>query len=420
MAKIYALQAKEVFDSRGIPTIELLLWLDNGFSTITTVPTPTGENNKFDAVDLRDKDERFLGLGVNKAVGHINQIIAPQILEKEITAQGELDKILLELDGTRDKSRLGANAILAVSQAILKAGAISVGLPLYEYIQKKYNLIQNFVLPNCIVTAFDGGEHGGKNLDFQEFSLIPASHLSLEKSLEMIAVIKQKLESLLISKGAIHATGLTGGFTPNLYRNLDAFELLVEAIRTSTFNFAQDVFFGLQASAYRLFEAGKYRIRDANQGFTEKELLQFYEQVREKYKIIYLEDPLIESDKKSWQLLTRDLGETTTIAACRHVAARVSEINKIKENKMANAIVLKPKQIGSVSELMESIKTVKDHQLDLIISHSTGETLETLIVDLAVGVGANFVKFGPLNRGERVVKYNRLLDISRELNKKNT
>lgn len=417
MAKIYALQAKEVFDSRGIPTIELLLWLDNGFSTITTVPTHT-DKNQFDAMALRDNDERFLGLGVYKAVNHINQIIAPQILEKEVTAQGELDKILLELDGTVNKSRLGANAILAVSQAILKAGAISVGLPLYEYIQKKYNLIQEFVLPNCIVTAFDGGSHGGKNLDFQEFSLIPASHLSLEKSLEMIAVIKQKLESLLINKGAIHATGLTGGFTPNLYKNLDAFELLVEAIRTTSYNFAQDIFFGLQAAAYHFFEASKYRIRDANQGFTEEELLQFYKQVREKYKIIYLEDPFVENDKKTWQALYRDIGQTTTIAACRHVAAKVSEINKIKNDEMANAIVLKPIQIGTISELMESIKTVKDHKLNLIISHSTGETLETLIVDLAVGVGANFVKFGPLNRGERIAKYNRLLDISRELNSK--
>jgi enolase len=418
MAKIYALEAKEIFDSRGIPTIELLLWLDNGFSTITTVPTPTSDNNKFDASYLKDDDERFLGFGVQKAVNHINQIIAPQILEKEITSQGELDKILLELDGTPNKSRLGANAILAVSQAVLKAGAISVGLPLYEYIQKKYNLIKEFNLPNCIVTAFDGGEHGGKNLDFQEFSLIPASHLDLDKSLEMLAVIKQKLEILLVSKGAIHATGLTGGFTPNLYRNLDAFELLVEAIRTTSYNFAQDVFFGLQASAYRLFEAGKYRIRDANQGFTEEEMLEFYEQIREKYKIIYLEDPLIDSDKKSWQALNRDLGDTTTIAACRHVAAKVTEIDKIKNDNMANAIVLKPKQIGTISELMESIKTVKDHQLNLIISHSTGETLETLIVDLAVGVGANFVKFGPLNRGERIAKYNRLLDIGRELKSK--
>ncbi len=406
-----------MFDSRGIPTIELLLWLDNGFSTITTVPTHT-DKNQFDAIALRDNDERFLGLGVAKAVNHINQIIAPQILEKEVTAQGELDKILLELDGTANKSRLGANALLAVSQAILKAGAISVGLPLYEYIQKKYNLIQEFVLPTCIVTAFDGGSHGGKNLDFQEFSLIPASHLSLEKSLEMVAVIKQKLETLLINKGAIHATGLTGGFTPNLYKNLDAFELLVEAIRTTTYNFAQDVFFGLQAAAYHFFEASKYRIRDANQGFTEGELLQFYEQVREKYKIIYLEDPFVENDKKTWQALYRDIGQTTTIAACRHVAAKVSEINKIKNDEMANAIVLKPIQIGTISELMESIKTVKDHKLNLIISHSTGETLETLIVDLAVGVGANYVKFGPLNRGERIAKYNRLLDISRELNSK--
>jgi enolase len=418
MSKIYALQAKEIFDSRGLPTVQLLLWLDNGFSTITTIPTPI-DNNPKDALYLRDKDDRFLGLGVNKAINHINQIIAPQIVEKEVTAQGELDKVLLSLDGTVNKSRLGANALLAVSQAVLKAGAISVGLPLYEYIQKKYNLIQDFTLPSCIATAFDGGEHGGKNLDFQEFSLIPASHLPLEKSLEMIAVIQQKLEALLINKGAIHATGLTGGFTPNLYRNLDAFELLIEAIRTTSYNFAQDVFFGLQASAYRLLEANKYRIRDSNQGFTEKELLQFYEHIREKYKIIYLEDPFVESDKKSWQQLQRDIGKTTTIAAYRHVGARVVEINKIKEDEMANAVVLKPKQIGTISELMESIKTIKDHKLNLVISHSTGETLETLIVDLAVGVGANYVKFGPLNRGERVAKYNRLMEINQELKAKN-
>lgn len=414
MAKIYALQAREVFDGRGLPTIELLLWLDNGFSTITTVPTPV-DKSPYDALELRDNDERYLGMGVNKAVGHINQIIAPQVVGQEVTAQGNLDQILLKLDGTHNKSRLGANALLAVSQAVLKAGAISVGLPLYEYVQKKYQLVKELLIPNCIITALDGGIYGGQNLDFQEFSIIPASHLPLNRALEMAAVIRQKLENLLISKGAIHATGLTGGFTPNLYRNIDAFELLIEAIRTTNYNFAQDVFFGLNAASDNIFEASKYRVRDSNQGFTDKELLQFYEKIREKYKIIYLEDPFVEEGRKNWQQLTRDLGQTTIIAADRHIASRVSQIKKLKNENMANAVVLKPKQIGTISELMESVKTVKDAGLSLIISHSGGETLETMIVDLAVGVGANYVKFGPLNRGERVVKYNRLLEIFQEL-----
>ena len=414
MAKIYALQAREVFDGRGLPTIELLLWLDNGFSTVTTVPTPVN-HSPYDAMELRDNDERYLGLGVRKAVEHINQIIAPQVTAKEVTQQGELDKLLLKLDGTQNKSRLGANTILAVSQAVLKAGAISVGLPLYQYVQKKYSLTQEIIIPNPIVTAIDGGVHGGQNLDFQEFSIIPASYLTLDKVLEMAVVVRQKLESLLIAKGAIHATGLTGGFTPNLYRNLDAFELLIEAIRTTTYNFAQDIFFGIDAASSGLFQAGKYRLRDSNQGFTNKELVQFYNKIREKYKIIYLEDPFIEDDKRSWQQLLSDLGQTTIISADHHVASRANQIKKLKNDQLANAVVLKPKQIGTISELMESVKVTKEAGFNLIMSHSGGETLETVIVDLAVGVGANYVKFGPINRGERVAKYNRLMEIFREL-----
>ena len=414
MAAIYALQAREIFDGRGLPTIELLLWLDNGFSTVSAVPTPINKHSE-DATELRDGGDRYLGWGVKKAVDHINQIIAPQVIGKDVIKQGELDQLLLELDATGDKSRLGANSLLAVSQAVLKAGAISVGMPIYQYVQKKYNLISEAVIPNCIITAFDGGIYGGQNLDFQEFSLIPASHLPLDKSLEMAVVIRQKTETLLINKGAIHATGLTGGFTPNLYRNLDAFELLIEAIKTTSYNFAQDVFFGLDAAADDLFEAGKYRVRDNNQGLTNKELLNFYEIIRDKYKIIYLEDPFMASERKDWQQLTRELGQTTTIAADRHLSSKASHIKKIQADQMANAVVLKPKQIGTISEFMESVKAAKDAQLNLIVSGSGGETNETLIVDLAVGVGANYVKFGPLNRGERIAKYNRLMEISKEL-----
>ncbi len=414
MSNIYALQAREIFDGRGWPTIELVLWLDNGFSTITSVPTPVSRND-LEAVELRDRDGRMLGLGVQKAIDNINQIIAPQLIGKSVLKQGEIDQLLLKLDGTSKKSKLGANALLAISQAVLKAGALSVNLPLYSYIQQKYKLSTTLAIPNCIVTALDGGVHGGKNLDWREFFLIPATHIPPRQALEMMVTIRQKLEELLISKGAIHSIGITGGFSPNLYKNTDAFELLLEAIRMTSYNFVQDVFFGINAAAGDLYEAGKYRLRDNNEGFGSTEMLAFYKRIREQYKLIYIEDGFVATDTKQWQDLTADLGTTTTIAACNHLAGRVALISKSLAGHECNTIVIKPKQLGTVSEIMETIKFAKDHQLNFVISHSSGETLDSFIVDLAVGTGAPAVKFGPLNRGERIAKYNRLLEIEREL-----
>ncbi len=414
MALIYALRAREVFDGRGWPTIELVLWLDSGFSVVTTVPT-TVSKGEHDSLELRDLDQRIGGLGVQKAIDNINKIIAPQLIGKNVLKQRDIDQLLINLDGTANKSKLGANAILAISQAVLKAGALSVGLPLYQYIQKKYQLISEINLPNCIITALDGGAHGGKNLDFREFLIIPASHMPLDKSIEMAATFKQRLEDLLVSKGAIHSVGITGGYSPNLYKNTDAFELLIEAIKQSSYNFAQDIFFGLNAAAYDIYEASKYRVRDNNEGMSANDLLALYKKMRENYKLIYIEDPFVENETSKWQELLREIGKTTTIAACNSVSSKVALINKGIKTQNFNAVVIKPKHLGTISETMESIKLVKDSKLDLIISHSSGETEETLIVDLAVAVGANYVKFGPLNRGERIAKYNRLLAIHREL-----
>lgn len=413
MAKIYALQAREIFDGRGWPTVELLLWLDNGFSTITSVPT-TVAKGAADALELRDNDQqRMLGHGVMHAVENINTIIAPQLVGKDVLKQRDIDQILLQLDPSPNKSKLGANATLAVSQAVLKAGALSVGLPLYEYIQKKYQLVNEVLIPNCIITALDGGIYGGRNLDFREFLIIPASNIALPQSLEMAFILKEKIEELLVSKGAIHSVGLNGGFSPNLYKNVDAFELLIEAIRTTPFGFAQDIFFGLNASAGDMYEASKYRLRDNNQGSTPQDLLAFYRRIRENYKLIYLEDPFVQDDNKHWQDLTHDLGETTTIAACQHLSSRAKEITEGAQEKRFNAAVIKPSKVGTISETMESIKASKDAGLTLILSQGSGETLDSFIVDLAVGVGANYVKLGPLNRGERIAKYNRLMEIYR-------
>jgi len=413
MALIYALQAREILDGRGWPTIELVLWLDNGFSTITSVPTVVSKGDH-DSLELRDLDQRMSGLGVQKAINNINQIIAPQLIGKDVTKQGEIDQLLVDLDGTANKNKLGSNAILAVSQAVLKAGALSVGLPLYQYIQKKYQLVSEINIPNCIITALDGGVHGGNNLDFREFFIIPASHMPLDKSIEMAVTLKQKIEDLLISKGAIHSVGITGGYSPNLYKNVDAFELMIEAIRQSSYNFAQDLFFGLNSAAYDIYEGSKYRVRDNNEGMSASDLLALYKKMRESYKLIYIEDPFVDSEINKWQELVREIGKTTTIATCNSVSSRVSLIKRGIKDQNFNAVVVKPKHLGTISETMESIKLIKDSKLDLIISHSSGETDETLIVDLAVAVGANYVKFGPINRGERIAKYNRLLEIYRE------
>lgn len=413
MALIYAMQAREILDGRGWPTIELVLWLDNGFSTITSVPTGVSQGNH-DSVELRDLEQRAGGLGVQKAINNINQIIAPQLVGKDVLKQRDVDQFLIDLDGTVDKRKLGSNAILAVSQAVLKAGALSVGLPLYQYIQKKYQLVSEINMPNCIITALDGGIYGGKNLDFREFFIIPASHMSVDKSIEMAITLKQKIEDLLINKGAIHSVGITGGFSPSLYKNTDAFELLIEAIKQSTYNFAQDLFFGLNSAAYDTYEAAKYRLRDSNEGMSANELLALYKKMRENYKLIYIEDPFIEDETNKWQELVREIGKTTTIAACNNVSSRASLINSGIKNQDFNAVVIKPKHLGTISETMESIKLVKEAKLDLIVSQSSGETNETLIVDLAVAVGANYVKLGPINRGERIAKYNRLLEIYHE------
>lgn len=414
MATIYAMQAREILDGRGWPTIELVLWLDNGFSTITSVPSTISKGGH-DALELRDLEQRAGGLGVQKAINNINQIIAPQMVGKDVLKQRDIDQFLIDLDGTVNKKKLGSNAILAVSQAVLKAGALSVGLPLYQYIQKKYQLVSEINMPNCIITALDGGMYGGKNLDFREFFIIPASNMQVDRSIEMAITLKQKIEDLLINKGAIHSVGSSGGFSPSLYKNTDAFELLIEAIKQSSYNFAQDLFFGLNSAAYDIYEASKYRLRDNSEGMNANELITLYKKMRESYKLIYIEDPFIENENDKWQELVREIGKTTTIAACNNVSSRVSLINNGLKNQDFNAVVIKPKHLGTISETMESIKLVKDAKLDLVISQSGGETNETLIVDLAVAVGANYVKLGPLNRGERISKYNRLLEINREI-----
>ncbi|MBU0576779.1 phosphopyruvate hydratase [Patescibacteria group bacterium] len=417
MPNITYIYAREILDSRGLPTIECSVWLDTGHMVISSVPTGL-EKGKFSAVSLVDNDpDEMTGQGVAEAINNINNIIAPQLVGKNPTKQTEADQLLINLDGTRDKSRLGANALLAVSQAILKAGAICMEMPLYYYIQQKYQLTTNLEIPTCIYSMFNGGIYGTNNLDLKDFSIIPASHIQYRKSLNMAVTFFQKLEGVLISKEAIHCVGKVGGFAPNLFSNTDAFEILIETTKTTPYTFAQDLFLGIDVSASHLLEDGKYFLRDRSTPYTAKELLAYYRTLRTAYQVTHIEDPFKGDDWKSWQELTKELGETTNIIGNKLLTANKDRLQKAIQDQLCNTVAIKPIQAGTISETIDFIKTAKESNFKIIISQRSGETNDDLLADLAVGVGAHFVKFGAPNRGERVAKYNRLLEIYQQLAK---
>lgn len=415
MSVISGLHARGILDSRGLPTVECSLWLDSGQMAISSVPTGI-EVSKYSAVSLFDKDKsQMTGKGVTIAVENINQIIAPQLIGKDPLKQTDIDQTLINLDGTANKSKLGANAILAVSQAVLKAGAMSIEMPLYYYLQQKYQLTDKFDIPTCIYSMLNGGIYGTNNLDLKEFCIIPAGHIDYKNSLNMAVTFFQNLESVLVSKEAIHCVGKVGGFAPNLYSNTDAFEILIETTKTTPFTFAQDIFFGIDVSAAHLYADGKYSLRDRPEPYTAAELFKYYQTLRTVHQVTLIEDPYQEDDWESWQELTKDLGETTNIVGNRLVTANKERLQKAIEKKACNTVAIKPIEVGTISETIDFIKTAKEANLKISISQRSGETNDDFLADLAVGVGANFVKFGAPNRGERVAKYNRLLEIYQQL-----
>lgn len=367
-------------------------------------------------MELRDKDpNRMIGKGVLKAVQNINALIAPQIVGKDPTQQEEIDQLLLTLDGTADKSNLGANTILGVSQAVCKAGALTNNVALYYYIFNKYQLTHELLIPSNIFSVINGGEHGADNLDLQEFQILPASHISFPESLSMAVTLFQKLEEILVLKGAIHSVGLVGGFTPNLYSNSDVFEILVETIKSSPYTLAQDLFFGVDAAASEFYGGGRYTLRDRAQPYTSSELLEYYQKLRSLYNVFYLEDPFADDDTGSWQKITAALGETTKIVGDSLVATSLERVQEAIDKKFCNTLLVKPNQVGTITETIKVISLARQAGWSIVLSHRSGETNDDFIADFAVGVGAQYTKFGPPNRGERIAKYNRLSQIYLEL-----
>ncbi|HEX7018063.1 MAG TPA: phosphopyruvate hydratase [Patescibacteria group bacterium] len=415
MATIKTVYAREILDSRGLPTVECSIWLDTGHMVTSAAAAGTSKG-KYEALELRDKDANHMaGQGVLQAVQNVNQVIGPQLIGQDPTQQTKLDQILINLDGTPNKQKLGANAIIAVSQAVLKAGAASVNMPLYYYVQQKYQLVPTLNIPSAIYTMINGGEHGADNLDIQEFEIIPASHVDFVTSLNMAVTLYHKLEEVLITKGAIHSVGLVGGFTPNLFNNTDAFEILVETIKATPYTYAQDLFFGCDISADSIKEGSKYRLKDKSQPYTSQELHNYYKTLRNSYHVFYLEDPFDADDWDSWKKLTQELGPTSIIVGDSLLATNLERVDKAIKEAACNAVLVKPNQIGTISETIQVVQKAREAGWNVIISHRSGETADDFIADFGVGIGANYMKFGPPQRGERITKYNRLLQIAAEL-----
>jgi len=418
MAKISRIWAREIIDSRGIPTIEAACQLDTGHVTVSSVPTGASTGTH-EALELRDKDPaRFLGKGVLTAVSNINKVLGPAVTGMDPADQMGIDSKLISLDGTENKSKYGANAILAVSEVVAKAGAIASGYSLYAWmniIAQKVGLKPPMKVPTPIFNLINGGLHGAGNLDFQEFHVIPASSKSFTEGLRAGVEIYQTLGKNLARRGAIHSVGDEGGYAPNLFTNADALEIVVESIKETQYSLGRDVFLGLDVAASVFYKDGEYSIRDKTSPMDERAILEYYKVLNNKYHLAILEDPLHEDAWESWKKLYTMLGHQLILVGDDLLATNPKRVEKAIKEKSCNAILIKPNQIGTVIETLKVVKLAKDAGWQVVVSHRSGETNDWFIADFAVGIGSEYVKFGAPARGERVAKYNRLSNIEAEL-----
>lgn len=415
MSKITRVSARQILDSRSVPTIEVSVTLDSGTTAYSSSPSG-GIVNKLEALELRDHNpNEYFGLGVSQAVHLVNTEIAQRLIGMDPLYQNQIDQALIDLDGTPNKARLGGNSILATSQAVMKTAALSLNLPLYVYIKEKYRLIQDFRVPTPIFNLINGGRHGSGSLDFQEFQVVPASHLPYRQALKIGVEIFLSLERVLEQKGAIRAVGLEGGFSPNLATNTDALEIMFEACQGTSYTLSQDAFLGIDVSPQNFQKGGRFLIKDKNEPLTAKQLIKFFQDLHSQFRVFAFEDALLPDAWSDWKFLTAELGSTAMIIADDLVATNKTLLLKAIEEKACNSIVIKPNRVGTVTETVEAISLAKQAGWHTVLSHRSGETNDDFIADLAVGVGTEYVKFGATSRGERVEKYNRLLRIQEQL-----
>ena len=421
MAKIQRVWAREILDSRGIPTVEAACLLDTGHVSVASVPAGTSTGS-YEAVDLRDTDNpRYLGKGVLKAVENVNKILGPAVVGMDPTDQIALDRKLNEIDGTENKSKYGANAILAVSTAVVKAGAIASQFPLYvwcNYLAQRVGFKPPLKIPTPIFNMINGGLHGAGNLDFQEFHVIPATNKAFSQGLQQAVETYMTIGNNLSRRGAIHSVGDEGGYAPNLFTNADALEIVVESIKETRYSLGRDFFMGLDVAATVFYKNGEYVIRDKTSPLDDNAMLEYYKNLNNQYHLAILEDPFHEDAWDSWKKLYQAMGDQVIIVGDDLLVTNPKRVERAIKEKACNAILVKPNQIGTVTEAMQVIKQAREANWKIIVSHRSGETNDWFIADFAVGVGADYVKFGAPARGERVAKYNRLSSIEVELLRK--
>ena len=417
MSKILKVHGLQVFDSRGIPTVSCKITLENGLSAISMAPSGASTGSK-EALELRDSEERYAGKGVFKAIENINNVLGPLIVGKDPCHQNEIDNILISCDGTVDKSKMGANAILAVSLAVAMVASKLKQKPLYEHFADIYKDISGNVpkktIPMPMFNILNGGEHADNNVDIQEFMIIPSKAKNFSQVMQWSSEIYQNLKSILISKKYSSAVGDEGGFAPSLNSNEEALQLIIEAIKKSNLSPGIDVNLALDCASSEFYNGNEYVLDGENKIFSSQEFANYLEDLVSRYPIISIEDGMDENDIEGWRILSELIGDRCQLVGDDLFVTNKKILEGGIEKGIANSILIKFNQVGTLSETIETIMCANKNNYKTVISHRSGETEDTTISDLAVGLGSGQIKTGAPCRSDRVAKYNRLLWIEEE------
>jgi len=416
MAKIKQIHAREILDSRGNPTVEADVTLEHDAKGRAAVPSGASTGSR-EAVELRDGDKkRFLGKGVLKAVDNVNKVIAPELIGKEASEQEKIDRLMIKLDGTENKAKLGANAILGVSLAVAKAAAIDADMPIYRYLGGK----DAVRLPIPFLNILNGGKHADNNVDIQEFMIAPIGAPSFKEALRYAAEVYHTLKGILKSKGLSTSVGDEGGFAPNLSRNEEAIEVIISAIEKADYRPGKDIAVVLDPAASEFYQNGKYLLKADNKNLSSEEMVDYYSGLVAKYPIISIEDALAENDWDGWKILTQKLGNKIQLVGDDIFVTNPKIVAEGIKQGIANSILIKLNQIGTLTETLETISLAKKAGYTCMFSHRSGETEDSFLADITVATNAGQLKTGAPARSERLVKYNQLLRIEEELGDKAT
>jgi len=419
--KIKKIEAIEILDSRGNPTIQVTVESSIGLTAVAAVPSGAS-TGRFEAHELRDGDKRrYDGQGVLKAVDNVNQILAPEIVGLKATEQKKIDELMIKLDGTKNKSKLGANAILGVSLAVAKLGAKVAGKELFEYLRSLYDpKNKKYVLPTPVVNVINGGRHGSTNINIQEFWVVPIKAKEFKEKVRQSSEVFHKLGSLLQGIGLDTDVGNEGGYSPHVKSHRQVFDLITQAIESAGYEPGEDIVLGIDAGASEFYddESNKYKLPLENKEFDSQEIIDFYIDLMETYPLRFLEDPLDQEDWSAWQEFTRDdhiKASHVRLIGDDLFVTNVTRLKKGIDMGVANTILIKPNQIGTLTETFAAVRLAQENNYQVMVSHRSGETSDTTIADLAVAVNADYIKTGSTSRGERTAKYNRLLNIEHKL-----